>query len=54
MVQLGAVTSMFSGNMVTHAAAKNHWQQQLDMCQHALPHTHFDEKVDREHQPQEL
>ncbi|KAG9311945.1 hypothetical protein JVU11DRAFT_8206 [Chiua virens] len=51
-VQLGLMTSVFSGTTVERAALKTLWSSRLRLCNNGLPHERFDRKVSGEDQPE--
>jgi hypothetical protein len=53
-VQLGLVTSVFSGTTAKTRAGKRVWKKRLQMCKVSLPHQRFEQKVTGDGQPQTL
>lgn len=52
LVQLGLMTSLFSGTNVARAALKALWSTRFRLCNNGLPHERFDQKVSGDDQPE--
>ncbi|KAI5987134.1 hypothetical protein EDC04DRAFT_2614925 [Pisolithus marmoratus] len=54
VVQLGMVTSMFTGSSAKTATGKRHWEHWVKFCEQGMPHVRFSQKVSGDRQPQTL